>query len=420
MNRKLNITDIFSPRTFPQNTYITRQLDQDETIDETLKRALDMKGNLIFVTGTSKSGKTVLCHRVIPQEKYIALNGNMITSIHKFWQQIAEKLPLSDSIIKSSTKQTDNSKTNKNKIGIDLKIFTAEKENGSDKTDSISNQITTTNHLTESQIIRYLIENDKVLVIDDFHYINSEVQRFIAQTIKVELFNGLKAIIISLPHRSDEAIVQNTDLIGRTSLIEIPPWTKEELKKIAEIGFSLLDIKIPEEELELLATESITSPQLMQDNCLQLAISLVEKGKILSRELIFSTFNKTAKAYILYENIVKAVLKGPSKGSGRRKQYEIGKSKMDIYQLMLEALKADPPVIKLPMEELQKRTGKLLNSPKGLTPSVITQSIKKIVKIVNDFNKELEILDYRGQCLYILDPFFIFYLRWTQTTNSQY
>lgn len=56
------IEDVFSPRSFPQNTYISSKLDDEETVDDRLRRALAMKGNLIFVSGASKSGKTVLCH----------------------------------------------------------------------------------------------------------------------------------------------------------------------------------------------------------------------------------------------------------------------------------------------------------------------------------------------------------------------
>ena len=61
-NVNYQIEDVFSPRSLPQNTYISRKLDDEETVDDRLRRALAMKGNLIFVSGASKSGKTVLCH----------------------------------------------------------------------------------------------------------------------------------------------------------------------------------------------------------------------------------------------------------------------------------------------------------------------------------------------------------------------
>ena len=38
--------------------------------------------------------------------------------------------------------------------------------------------------------------------------------------------------VISLPHRSDDAIRQNADLSGRLSLINMEPWNVDELKEI--------------------------------------------------------------------------------------------------------------------------------------------------------------------------------------------
>ena len=54
-----------------------------------------------------------------------------------------------------------------------------------------------------------------------FLYIGKDVQKYIARTIKTGLFNGLKAIILTLPHRSDDAIRLNPDLIGRTTFIDM-------------------------------------------------------------------------------------------------------------------------------------------------------------------------------------------------------
>ena len=45
----------------------------------------------------------------------------------------------------------------------------------------------------------------------------------IAQQLKDAIRRGFKAIVVSLPHRADEAIRQNADLSGRLSLINIEP-----------------------------------------------------------------------------------------------------------------------------------------------------------------------------------------------------
>lgn len=166
------IEDVFSPRSFPQNTYISRKLDNGEAVNDRLRRALAMKGNLIFVSGASKSGKTVLCHNVIDSDSYIALSGNQISSKADFWNHIAEQLTLNT-------------------------------------------------NMTEYQIASYLIDNNKILVIDDFHCIEKNIQIYIARTLKTELFNGLKTVIFTPRNMWEDVIMQNPDLIGRITSIEV-------------------------------------------------------------------------------------------------------------------------------------------------------------------------------------------------------
>ena len=406
------IEDVFSPRSFPQNTYISRKLDDEETVDDRLRRALAMKGNLIFVSGASKSGKTVLCHKAIAAESYIALSGNQISTKADFWNHIAEQLPLSDAVVTTTGGQDTAAKTGQAQFavnfGVDNMGVSINKTNGS----AFNQQLAMTNNRTERQIIQYLIDNDKVLVIDDFHYVAREMQMYIARTLKTELFNGLKAVIISLPHRSDEAIICNPDLIGRTTSIEILPWTAAELKAIAVKGFKLLDMPIGEAEENLLAQESITSPQLMQENCFQLAFAAMQKKQPISLELVHFAFKQTARNYAHYERLVKAIVQGPVQGIGRRKLYALAQGSVDIYHLLLLAFKADPPVTELSMVTLKERIKGLLLSKELLSSTIISATINKIIKIVEVTMPDLDALEYKAQCLYILDPFLLFYLRW--------
>lgn len=406
------IEDVFSPRSFPQNTYIYRKTDSGESVDARLKRALAMRGNLIFVSGASKSGKTVLCHNVIAEDKYIGLSGNQIGSKEDFWNHVAEQIPLSDSIVTTSSEQSSNASGNNMGVNVNLGVLAIHAGANSNQGEVANTQIALSKSRTERQIIRYLIDNDKVLIIDDFHYVAKDVQMYIARTLKTELFNGLKAVIISLPHRSDEAIICNPDLIGRTTSIEIPPWDKAELKEIAVKGFKLLKLDISDDDVELLARESITSPQLMQDNCFNLAFAAVNNYLRINSGLVQSAFRETASNYSHYERIVKNITLGPLQGRGRRKLYELQDSSVDIYNLLLLALKADPPVVSLDIAELKQRTSVLLMGNQQLSSSVISATINKIIRLVREVMPELDAFEYSNQCLYILDPFLLFYLRW--------
>lgn len=408
------VEDVFSPRSFPENTYIHRITAGNKTIDEKLEKALMMKGNLIFVSGASKSGKTVLCHKVIPDEKFIDLSGNQISSKEDFWNHIAEQLSLSDIVTTTTGMQNSEARVVKGSANFNAGVMGTGigAGIGADASENVvsTNQITASRARTETQIIRYIIDNDKVLVIDDFHYIPKEIQLYIARTLKTELFHGLKAVILSLPHRSDEAIILNPDLIGRTTSIEIPLWTTNELKEIAVKGFTLLNVPISDECINLLAQESISSPQLMQDNCFNLAYGSI--GSSITTATVKAAFSETASNYAHYDKLVSTILHGPSQGQGRRKLYQTADKDVDIYQLMLLALKADPPVSKLSLEEIKNRISELLVNHERITSSIISGTINKLISLIKKDMPDLDALEYKNKELYILDPFLLFYLRW--------
>ena len=111
------IENIFNPRSFPEKTYISRVVNGKEALEDRLGRALAMKGNLVFVSGASKSGKTVLCHKVIPQDKMVSLSGVQITSKEDFWQHIAEQLPVSETVTITNASNTENGTGFTGKLG---------------------------------------------------------------------------------------------------------------------------------------------------------------------------------------------------------------------------------------------------------------------------------------------------------------
>src|SRR5699024_8192858 len=128
--------------------------------------------------------------------------------------------------------------------------------------------------LTKDKIIEYYKKENLVLVIDDFHYAPEKKRIQIAQQLKDAIRRGFKAIVVSLPHRADEAIRQNADLSGRLSLINMGPWEVEDLKEIAKVGFAKLNIGIEDDIAEKIAIESLSSPQLMQYICLNICTIL--------------------------------------------------------------------------------------------------------------------------------------------------
>ncbi|SEJ66286.1 hypothetical protein SAMN05660742_11319 [Propionispira arboris] len=239
------IEDVFRPTSFPQNTYIDRLISSDDTYEFRLKKALRSSGRLISIIGSSKTGKNILCHKVIEKSSIIDLSGAQIQTQADFWNQIVEKirLPIEDQITKSVGNKANVSIKGGSKAMIPF-IASADIGGQAGYDYATGQNIAEKESRSNSAIMEYLINNNKVLVLDDFYYINDELQMYIARILKTELFNGLKAIIISLPHRADDAVRHNPDFIGRTTFIEIAPWSMDELAEIGRKGFSLLGYTI--------------------------------------------------------------------------------------------------------------------------------------------------------------------------------
>ena len=215
------IGDVFQPNAVPNHTYIDRSFDEyGDTYTEQLQKALMNPGTLIAITGASKSGKTVLCHKAV-RNQIIDLSGSQLQSREDFWNQIGEQLEIPEEV-QIKTSHTENA-IEKTGIAGELKIPFAKfnMSTGNDNSNTKGNEVAQKVLRSQSSMMKHIIAHDMVLVIDDFHYASEEIQLYIARTIKTYLISGLKVIILSLPHRADDAIRLNPDLIGRTSFIEI-------------------------------------------------------------------------------------------------------------------------------------------------------------------------------------------------------
>lgn len=416
-NVKLNgIGDVFKPNALPDHTYVDRRIDEyGDTYTEQLQKALLNHGTLIAITGASKSGKTVLCHKAI-RNTIIDLSASQIESREDFWNQIGEQLELPDEIqIKTSQSEND---VKKNQITgeLSIKIAKLNISAGKDNTGSKGNEISHRILRSQSSMMKYIIDNDFVLVIDDFHYASEDIQLYIARTIKTYLINGLKVIILSLPHRADDAIRLNPDLIGRTSFIEIAPWSIGELKEIGLKGFPLLNIAIDDVVLEHMAVESISSPQLMQDICFNLAYRMEKNNATtVSREMVAVALRETVKKHKqVYSHVLKAALEGPVQGKNKRTHYILQDGRqVDIYMLLLISISSDPPELSLSIQEIQRRFSNLLaeNNVKQPRSIDISNAVKNIKNIMKERAKNLDTIDWKAKTLYILDSFLLFYLR---------
>ena len=394
----LKYEDVFRPGAFPEYTYISRKSAvSDLSYEFRLEQAIKVSGFLTSLVGPSKMGKTILCEKVIGLEKIVEVSGADFDENTDFWKLAASKVGLAYEGQFSSEKIIPDTRDKYGKKEVYA--------------------------LTKDKIIEYYKQEKLVMVIDDFHYAPPEKRMQIAQQLKDAIRRGFKAIVVSLPHRADEAIRQNADLSGRLSLINMEAWEVKDLKEIAKIGFEKLDIEIEDDIAEKIAIESLTSPQLMQYICLNICtiLELSQSGEKRVCSDILETAYRYTTANFEYGDVVAFLKKGPNPRGKSRKHFKAkdGRS-YDLYELIVKSIAENPPIMQLEFEDVQERIVKLLDDdsekPKA---QAIREHLTKLQELINGREDIFRVLDWKEGTLYILDPLFLFYLRWGGKKSAQ-
>ena len=379
-------------------THISRKSAvSDLSYEFRLEQAIKVSGFLTSLVGPSKMGKTILCEKVIGLEKIVEVSGADFDENTDFWKLAASKVGLAYEGQFSSEKIIPDTRDKYEKKEVYA--------------------------LTKDKIIEYYKQEKLVMVIDDFHYAPPEKRMQIAQQLKDAIRRGFKAIVVSLPHRADEAIRQNADLSGRLSLINMEAWEVKDLKEIAKIGFAKLDIEIEDDITEKIAIESLTSPQLMQYICLNICtiLELSQSGEKRVCSDILETAYRYTTANFEYGDVVAFLKKGPNPRGKSRKHFKAkdGRS-YDLYELIVKSIAENPPIMQLEFEDVQERIVKLLDDdsekPKA---QAIREHLTKLQELINGREDIFRVLDWKEGTLYILDPLFLFYLRWGGKKSAQ-
>jgi len=412
----MKATEIFIAGGLPTITYIPRA---ELELESKLIDFIDTGFKLISVTGPTKSGKTVLCTKLIPQESCVLLSGGSITSESDFWESILSELNLDI----ESTSTVSDGKSNEEGGEIEGGVDVGFLKLGS----KIGDKETTSNESSKSSFkirslklvaLKSLEEQRIALVIDDFHYINSDLQQIIIRALKQPIFRGLRVIILAVPHRAYDALRVETEMTGRVVQLPIPLWNISELEEIAKKGFAILNVSCDERIVNRLAVESFGSPHLMQEFCLRLCKLNNIRERIAGKELKihepdYRAFFKMIVADISSKVAFEKLARGPRQRADRVQRELVSGDVVDIYEATLLAIAATGPKTEISYEELRSSLRKVLteNLPQS---HEIARVLSKMDEIAKEVLLGEPVIDWdkENTKLYIADPFFAFYLRW--------
>lgn len=416
----MRATDVFIAGGMPRVTYNPRN---NLKLEDTLNDYLDSGYKLISVTGPTKSGKTVLVNKVIPTDKCILISGGAITQDNDFWSIILDELDVSMPDSYTLTESNKDTTTASTSTGLNMFGFSGKVglTGGEEEAHTKSNSFRKLTSLKQ-RAIKALEQHLPIIVIDDFHYIEQGVQRQIVRALKQPIFNGLRVVIIAVPHRAYDALKVETEMTGRVTQLSIKLWELDELKQIAYSGFKELNVECSDDIISIFAAESFGSPNLMQEFCSRLCKmngivetqNATKKLMVANERDFFEDIVNTVTSKVAFERLAK----GPRQRADRIQRKLTSGENVDIYSAILHAIAETGPNTVISYEELRKSLRGVMQGelPKG---NEITRVLAKMDEIAKTLTGEPVIdWDKDDTRLFISDPYFAFYLKWAIRSRS--
>lgn len=409
----LRVRDVFVPGGFPRYTYQARE---QYGIEGKLVDALDRLNKFIAVAGPTKSGKTVLVRKVVPSQACVWLEGGHISSVQDAWTQILAALDIPSQTVKSEGSAQEHAYSGDVDAGFRPMGVGAGMKLQKGAKDTVSRTSAATFAISAAKTaVDALLSHQKVLVVDDFHYLEPTLQSELIRALKPAVFEGLQVVLILIPHRMHQAASAEMDVDGRTVTIPIPEWHSEELFSIGETGFKALRVAHLPSTLDALVRECFGSPHMMQDFCSALCRDAGIKAEYVGGpplpaiklpEPPDSFFQEFAES--ISPEAFKALRRGPERTNRKERELTAGGT-CDTYEAVLLALHELGGTTPVDWTKLRKALQQLLTEVPQ--QHEVTRALEKMDEIAKKREGE-PVIDYENGELHLVDPFFRYYIKW--------
>ena len=402
------------PGGFPEVTYVPRDELQLET---KLRDYLDERFKVLSLSGPTKSGKTVLVKRVVPNAIWVS--GGEISTANEFWKLLVDKLDGWIEVEKSRSETVGDELAVTAGVEGGVPVFKAHGEvtQGASQLDARIH--TVRRDRAAARVASDLLMLTKpVVVIDDFHYLSEPEQLKIVRGMRALVFEGVPLILLSVPHRVYDAVRAEPEMTGRVVPITSPFWSREDLLAIAELGFDALNVEVTTNVAETLVAESFGSPFLMQDFCLELCkVNGVREQQQTRLRLAAPDWDSffAARAAGTAKGEFDRLARGPRERTKRIARMLKDGRAVDIYHLVLAAIAHTGPKTTITDAELRESIRAIMEGEPPASHEV-TRVLDQMTEIARKGKGE-PVVDYMAdeRQLHIADPFFAYYLKWGGT-----
>lgn len=399
--------NVFNAGGLPSVTYVDRH---HLGLEQRVATALIGQHAFTIVSGPTKCGKSVLCRRVLGQQRHIMLQGGHIDTAEQFWQQIASELKLPNSTTETKTKIWSLRFLFDITIGLPALI---QKKLSSDGTVSSqqSNAKTFTNVLLPASIAA-LKKRKIALIVDDFHYVSKPVQKSIVRSLRQAVFDGQTVILLVVPHRASDAVDVEADVEGRVNHVLVPKWSTEDLMEIAQKGFKALKMQVPASTRRRMCEDTFGNPLLLQEICFEYSqrwSDETQSGRVSENAELSRAYDELVarKGLDRFDKLAQCAVggRGPPMVDLRAGGQEA------LTMVLLSAVAQGGPKPLTGYDEIRENIASLVRSA-APSPELVGELCSAMAGVLSPGNASpLEWLP-GTQELALTDPFLMFYMRW--------
>ncbi|EOE0255769.1 hypothetical protein ACKAAW_003869 [Enterobacter hormaechei] len=263
----MQLNDVFGVSRNPVASYIERP-----DVDDTLSRALGTTKQIV-IYGSSKQGKTALLQRHLSEAERVTYHCGPTNSVEDIYRSYLRSYGVE--IVSEKTNGVTKEATASLKSTFSA-VFPflgkAEAEVGGEVKGSKENQTVTKPiefNLSSAQDVGELLikvgGRDKFHVLENFHYLELDVQQQLAFDLRTFEEMGLRFIILGVWREKNRLIQFNGDLQDRVAEVPVEPWEESDFALIAQRGEKVLNVNIDPALKTRIFTEAHGSVAVVQE-----------------------------------------------------------------------------------------------------------------------------------------------------------
>lgn len=241
----IKTTDVFGVKNELVKSYINR-----EKVDGNFIKALD-EGKHIVVYGASKQGKSSLIKKNLDEKDFITVNCDINSKTSDIYRTLIRNVNKRvEKYIEISENQGKGASVG---VKAGIRIWGLGKGEAEVKADLKSESSETQyfenieyNLEIANDICDLLEKNNfkKNIILENFHYLNNDVQKKLAYDLRTFHDKGIRFIILGIWREKNRLTQFNGELSDRITEIPVEPWQNQDFEEVIKIGSLELNIEI--------------------------------------------------------------------------------------------------------------------------------------------------------------------------------